>query len=47
MPHTQHIIKTVHKNSIAEELGITHGDILLQINAKDITDIFDYQYLVQ
>ena len=47
MPHTQHIIKTVHKNSIAEELGIIPGDILLQINAKDITDIFDYQYLVQ
>ena len=47
MPHTQHTIKTVHENSIAEELGITPGDILLQINAKDITDIFDYQYLVQ
>lgn len=47
MPHTQHTIKTVYKNSIAEELGITPGDILLQINAKDITDIFDYQYLVQ
>ena len=47
MSHTQHIIKTVHKNSIAEELGITPGDILLQINATDITDIFDYQYLVQ
>ena len=47
MPHTQHTIKTVYKNSIAEELGITPGDILLQIDATDITDIFDYQYLVQ
>ena len=47
MSHTQHTIKIVHKNSIAEELGITPGDILLQINATDITDIFDYQYLVQ
>ncbi len=47
MPQTQHTIKTVYPNSIAEELGITPGDILLQINATDITDIFDYQYLVQ
>lgn len=47
MSHTQHIIKTVHRNSIAEELGIAVGDILLQINGADITDIFDYQYLIQ
>ncbi|MCM1254027.1 MAG: DUF512 domain-containing protein [Clostridium sp.] len=47
MSHTPHTIKTVRKNSIAEELGIAPGDILLQINGEDITDIFDYQYLIQ
>ena len=47
MAHQTHIIKSVNPASIAEELGITPGDILLQINGTDITDIFDYQYLVQ
>ncbi|MCM1039227.1 MAG: DUF512 domain-containing protein [Ruminococcus sp.] len=47
MKHAAHIIKTVQAASIAEELGITPRDILLQINGMDITDIFDYQYLVQ
>lgn len=47
MSHIQHSIKEVSKGSIAEEMGIAPGDILLQINGKDITDIFDYQYLVQ
>ncbi len=47
MPHIQHSIKDVGKGSIAEEMGIVPGDILLQINGNDITDIFDYQYLVQ
>ncbi|MDE7018415.1 MAG: DUF512 domain-containing protein [Lachnospiraceae bacterium] len=47
MPHIQHNIKDVGKGSIAEEMGIVPGDILLQINGNDITDIFDYQYLVQ
>ena len=47
MKHTPHIIKSIRKDSIAEELGITSGDILLQINGTDITDIFDYQYLIQ
>ena len=47
MAHQTHIIKSVKPSSIAEELGITPGDILLQINSTDIIDIFDYQYLVQ
>ncbi|MCM1387255.1 MAG: DUF512 domain-containing protein [Bacillus sp. (in: Bacteria)] len=47
MSHTPHTIKAVQKNSIAEELGIMPGDILLQINGEDITDIFDYQYFIQ
>ncbi len=47
MSHTPHIIKSVIRHSIAEELGMEPGDILLQINGKEIEDIFDYQYLIQ
>lgn len=43
----EHIVKSVEKNSIAEELGIETGDELLKINDKEIEDIFDYQYLLQ
>lgn len=47
MADTRHIIKTVHRLSIAEELGIEPGDALLQINGNGIEDIFDYQYFIQ
>ncbi|MCH5255317.1 MAG: DUF512 domain-containing protein [Lachnospiraceae bacterium] len=47
MNHTTHIIQTVRQGSIAEELGIEAGDILLKINDNDIADIFDYQYFTQ
>ncbi|MCM1143358.1 MAG: DUF512 domain-containing protein [Blautia sp.] len=47
MADTRHIIKTVRRLSIAEELGIEPGDTLLQINGNGIEDIFDYQYLIQ
>ena len=47
MNHTTHIIQTVRQGSIAEELGIEPGDILLKINDNDIADIFDYQYFTQ
>lgn len=42
-----HVVKTVLKGSIAEEMEITAGDMLLAINGEKITDIFDYQYLIQ
>lgn len=44
MNKQEHVIKKVEAGSIAEELGIEAGDILLSINEKPITDIFDYQY---
>ena len=44
---TDHIIKKVLQNSIAEEMGIEPGDKLLKISDTDIEDIFDYQFLVQ
>ena len=47
MKQAAHMIKSVYKNSIAEEMGIEAGDALLSINGQEITDIFDYQYLIQ
>ncbi len=42
-----HVIKTVVPNSIAAELGIEPGDVLVKINDNEIVDIFDYQYFIQ
>ena len=42
-----HLIGRIDENSIAEELNIEPGDRLLKINDQEITDIFDYQYLIQ
>lgn len=47
MKKVEHIVKTIEPDSIAEEMEIAPGDILLQINGQDIEDIFDYQYLIQ
>lgn len=47
MRKIEHIVKKVDSESIAEELEIAPGDMILQINGKDIEDIFDYQYLIQ
>ncbi|MBE5845503.1 MAG: DUF512 domain-containing protein [Butyrivibrio sp.] len=42
-----HLIKKVEKGSIAEEMEISAGDRLLEINGEVVEDIFDYQYMVQ
>lgn len=42
----KNIIDSVNKNSIAEELGIESGDILLSVNDNKVTDIIDYKYLI-
>lgn len=42
----QNIIIKVLPNSIAQELSIEPGDILLHINQKDIQDVFDYRYQI-
>ena len=44
MKKNEHIVKDIVPGSIAEELEIEPGDILLKINDEDIEDIFDYQY---
>ncbi len=40
------IITSVADNSIADELRLQPGDVLLQINGQEISDILDYQYLI-
>lgn len=42
-----HVVLSVEAGSIAEELEIEAGDKLLAVNGEEITDIFDYQFLVQ
>lgn len=46
MSEKQHIIDRIEAGSIAEEMEIEAGDILLSINGKEIGDVFDYHYLI-
>ena len=46
MKKIEHIVKSVAKDSIAEELGLEAKDKLLEINQQKIEDVFDYHYLV-
>ena len=39
-------IKYVEPDSIAEEIGLEAGDILLEINETEIKDVLDYRFLV-
>ena len=43
----KHIIKDIKPNSIAKELEIEPGDVLLAINDEELTDIFDYQFMTE
>ena len=42
----ENIIIKIEPESIAEEIGIEPGDILLSINGKPVLDVFDYRYLI-
>ena len=46
MNKKENVIIKVEKDSIAEELGIEPGDILVSINGKEVVDVFDYRYLI-
>lgn len=46
MNKKQHIIDRIEPGSIAEEMEIEAGDILLSVNGKEIEDVFDYHYLI-
>ena len=41
------MIKEVYPGSIAEELEIEPGDVLLSINDQSIEDVFDYRYMIK
>ena len=47
MKRKAHRIQSILPGSIAEELEIEAGDLLLSVNQKEIEDIFDYQFLIQ
>lgn len=42
----EHIIYKIVPGSIAEELEIEAGDVLVSINGNEIEDVFDYHYMV-
>ena len=42
----EHKIKAVEPDSIAQELELEPGDVLLEINGEKVEDIFDYHYLI-
>ncbi|MGN1378422.1 MAG: DUF512 domain-containing protein [Dorea sp.] len=42
----EHIVKEVLPGSIAEELEIEAGDVLVSINGNEIEDVFDYHFYV-
>ncbi len=42
----EHIIDKITPGSIAEELEIEAGDVLVSINGNEIEDVFDYHYMV-
>ena len=46
MKCTEHIIKAVEPGSIAEELEVEAGDVLLAINNQEIEDVFDYRCMI-
>ena len=42
----EHIIYKITPGSIAEELEIEAGDVLVSVNGKEIGDVFDFHYAV-
>ena len=43
----EHLIQTVYPGSIAEELEIEPGDVLLKINLHKFVYVFFYLYLMK
>ncbi|MCD7762391.1 MAG: DUF512 domain-containing protein [Lachnospiraceae bacterium] len=43
---TEHIIKEIEPGSIAAELELEPGDVVLSVNDQKIEDVFDYHYLI-
>ena len=47
MKKQEHVVKKVLEDSIAQEMEIEPGDVILEINGNKIVDIFDYQYYIE
>ena len=45
MKNKEHIIRQVEPGSIAEELELEPGDVLVSVNGQPVQDVFDYHYL--
>ena len=43
---SEHKIKSIEPGSIAQELELEPGDVLLTVNGEPVEDIFDYHYLI-
>lgn len=46
MQQKEHVIDAVEPGSIAQEMGIEPGDVLLAVNGRMIQDVFDYHFLI-
>lgn len=42
----EHVIKAVEPDSIAEELELAPGDVLVSVNGQPVGDVLDYHYLI-
>lgn len=42
----EHLVRAVVPGSIAEEMEIEPGDVLLEVNGQEPEDVFDYRYLM-
>jgi len=42
----EHVIYKITPSSIAEEMELEAGDVLVSINGKEIEDVFDFHYMV-
>ncbi len=40
----EHVIDRILPGSIAEELGVEPGDVLLSVNGHEVEDVFDYHF---
>lgn len=47
MNKTEHIVREIAPDSIAQEMEIEPGDVILAINDREIEDVFDYRYLLK
>ncbi len=43
---SRNLIEDIVNNSIADEIGIEPGDILVSINGTQVKDVIDYKYLI-